>query len=807
MVRDKRSRCIQKSVLTAIGLYVCLFIYYVYFGLSHPYIGIQVELEGEHYYIQSVENVSLQQAYPIGQGQKVRQVNHSPVYEHHTIKWDIIEMASHILIEKDNGDLLVLETSSFITWKNYTRVLVLAFTSLVFVVTGATTYFKSNNHSVKILMFGLNYLIAISLISSISSGVWHIPSIISLIVVLPFIPMLLIALFLKFPMPTSRPVFVWINRLLLIVALCSTSLYVIDLLFFDARNYFSFSRFIMLLFISGMILFLLLLVIRNATSKDSFSKNQYRILNFSIIVSILPITLLNIFPTFLEVLPKVSVPFVFLLIPLNLLPIVFAYLIIKNKIIDINLYLPKIVSIVIIIFGSLAFYYIWQQTIHWMVTDEEMLKLMHPLGIMLAICATLIGHRTIPSIVLNKLFGYKDHLKQHKNDLMLKLVRNEHIDSILEFILSSLHQVISIHSSFIFIRKDGERVRWKATGEYSVIGQKMVQWLQQESECTDTSLTHQLDKSHCATHHYEDVFVVTLVIGPKLNGSRLEEAEIRNINEFLEISTEVIYSAIHIKQLEQEKLFLDQSKNMVQSELNQYKLFNEYLMEAQEEERKSLSMYLHDHILQNVISLGHNLETTIQAIQSNHYVCSKDGINSALRTAHKVVEDIREKCFDLYPAMIEDIGLLKTCDYFFYKELNGKELNIRLDFHVTEKDISTLSQSVQNIIFRSLKEAVMNALKHAQASLISIRITKDNNDLIFEVSDNGKGFSTNALHMNDLLHKKHMGLATVKQNIDKAGGLFDIYSSKEAGTTITLHFSKHVNGGVFNESYQSAHSG
>jgi signal transduction histidine kinase len=101
----------------------------------------------------------------------------------------------------------------------------------------------------------------------------------------------------------------------------------------------------------------------------------------------------------------------------------------------------------------------------------------------------------------------------------------------------------------------------------------------------------------------------------------------------------------------------------------------------------------------------------------------------------------------------------------------------------TEENISInhqLNSGTALQFFRICQEAITNACKHAQASLLSIKANADEKHFSITISDNGKGF--------DLSNENpgHYGLQNMQQRAEESNLQFSIKSSPGKGTTIAV---------------------
>ena len=84
-------------------------------------------------------------------------------------------------------------------------------------------------------------------------------------------------------------------------------------------------------------------------------------------------------------------------------------------------------------------------------------------------------------------------------------------------------------------------------------------------------------------------------------------------------------------------------------------------------------------------------------------------------------------------------------------------------------------------LYRIAQEALHNAVKHAHASRLDVRMTCAPDSLMLEVCDNGEGFDPLAAYPG------HLGLRSMRERALLAGGTLDIVSAKSCGTQIRAH--------------------
>jgi signal transduction histidine kinase len=85
-------------------------------------------------------------------------------------------------------------------------------------------------------------------------------------------------------------------------------------------------------------------------------------------------------------------------------------------------------------------------------------------------------------------------------------------------------------------------------------------------------------------------------------------------------------------------------------------------------------------------------------------------------------------------------------------------------------------------IFRIAQEALQNALRHAAAEHIAVRLAADDGALLLEVADDGVGFDP----AEPSLRTRSLGLTSMEERAQRLGGRLDIRSAPGEGTTVRL---------------------
>ncbi|MFC1845228.1 sensor histidine kinase [Thermodesulfobacteriota bacterium] len=206
------------------------------------------------------------------------------------------------------------------------------------------------------------------------------------------------------------------------------------------------------------------------------------------------------------------------------------------------------------------------------------------------------------------------------------------------------------------------------------------------------------------------------------------------------------------------------------------------LFSVQENERKRVSLELHDELGQSMAALKMQVGSIARRLGS----VSTEELGAVCRdmrdNINQIIENVRRLAKDLSPVVLDDLGLQAAIEYLVNNFL--KIYNVKINYKYTEIN-HLFNEDSQRIIYRILQEALNNIGKHAEAKNVSLIIEKINGAVQFTVRDNGKGFN-----VRKTLDKKDtdrgMGLEAMSERVRILGGKINIVSRPGIDTTITF---------------------
>jgi len=202
-------------------------------------------------------------------------------------------------------------------------------------------------------------------------------------------------------------------------------------------------------------------------------------------------------------------------------------------------------------------------------------------------------------------------------------------------------------------------------------------------------------------------------------------------------------------------------------------------IDRHEEERHRLALELHDSVLNQLAVLRMNVD------ESN--------LSPNFQQAYEeVVQRLREIVSDLRPPML-NYGLKLALEELAQNlmERSGNQARVTLALWGGEE---RYPQNIEQHLFRIVQEACENAVRHAKATHVIISAQLDAQEIILDIQDNGVGFEMGErLELDDLLIRKHFGLAGIVERASLIGAKAHITSSLKTGTHIQVTWSRPTN--------------
>jgi signal transduction histidine kinase len=199
------------------------------------------------------------------------------------------------------------------------------------------------------------------------------------------------------------------------------------------------------------------------------------------------------------------------------------------------------------------------------------------------------------------------------------------------------------------------------------------------------------------------------------------------------------------------------------------------LVEAQENERRSISRELHDEVgqaLTGVLVEMANLSNQIRAGDLAAVELKANGVKKLIEDAVGVV---RNMALLLRPSMLDDLGLVPALQWQAREVSKRTGVKVRLAAEGVSED---LPEEHKTCVYRIVQEALHNCVQHAAARHVKIAVEQEAGNLRLAIEDDGKGF--------DAQQERGMGLLGMQERVGYLGGKFVVESAPGKGTALKV---------------------
>jgi len=194
-------------------------------------------------------------------------------------------------------------------------------------------------------------------------------------------------------------------------------------------------------------------------------------------------------------------------------------------------------------------------------------------------------------------------------------------------------------------------------------------------------------------------------------------------------------------------------------------------------ERNRLALDLHDAVSQKLFGVVLSAEAAATLLERDP-AAAREQVAKLQTLAQEALDELRSLVFELRPPDLERDGLCgalrKHVDML--RRLQQREIDLDVDDAVPGDAVR------DGDVLRIAQEALQNALRHANAEHVVLRLHADDGRLVLEVEDDGVGFEPRRSG----LRSRRLGLTSMEERAQRLGGVLEIRSAPGAGTTVRL---------------------
>lgn len=200
-------------------------------------------------------------------------------------------------------------------------------------------------------------------------------------------------------------------------------------------------------------------------------------------------------------------------------------------------------------------------------------------------------------------------------------------------------------------------------------------------------------------------------------------------------------------------------------------------------ERHRLSRELHDSVTQSLYSVTLYAEAAARLLDQGETVTATQHLREMRETAQEALREMRLLIFELRPLALDKTGLAAA----LRARLDSVEVRGGMQTALHVQGEEHLPPRVQQELYHIAHEALNNVLKHAHAHCAQVQLNASESAAHLEICDDGVGFDPSSQANGGL------GLAGMRERIDKLGGTLEVTSAPGKGTQITVEVPLNAN--------------
>jgi signal transduction histidine kinase len=191
--------------------------------------------------------------------------------------------------------------------------------------------------------------------------------------------------------------------------------------------------------------------------------------------------------------------------------------------------------------------------------------------------------------------------------------------------------------------------------------------------------------------------------------------------------------------------------------------------------RRSLAQELHDQIGQTLVLA----KSRLTQIRDGPGLGDRAEMQSTIDLLGKCIEETRTLMFELSPPILYDLGLLPALSWL----AETLEKQHGLEVEIVDDAPRQLDDLTANIVFRSVRELLMNVVKHAGVTTARVEVRTFMQTLHIKVEDEGRGFDPAVAAVSA---SNTFGLFSVREQLSRLSGSLELNSAPGRGTCAVL---------------------
>ncbi len=195
------------------------------------------------------------------------------------------------------------------------------------------------------------------------------------------------------------------------------------------------------------------------------------------------------------------------------------------------------------------------------------------------------------------------------------------------------------------------------------------------------------------------------------------------------------------------------------------------LLHLQDEERRRVSLGLHDNAMQTMAAMTYKLALADAQLSSGEYEAGAKTLAEGMNLASQASRELRTFSYLLYPPVLDEGGLRDALKWYVEGFVERTKIQVEL---VVEPGLSRIPREMESALFRIAQESLANVHRHSQSPKALITLDQDAASVSLEVRDYGKGIAVRIDGGESVSMLMGLGIQGIRERVRRLQGQLEI---------------------------------
>jgi two-component system, NarL family, sensor histidine kinase UhpB len=221
------------------------------------------------------------------------------------------------------------------------------------------------------------------------------------------------------------------------------------------------------------------------------------------------------------------------------------------------------------------------------------------------------------------------------------------------------------------------------------------------------------------------------------------------------------------------------TENSLRASQDELQRLSANIQNVREEEKTRIARELHDDLGQQLTALKMDVSMLASALKDSGAAADLYAKTQAMHSLiDATVASVRRIAADLRPVMLDDLGPVPAIEWLINDFTQRYGIEVTMHIHQHDFDFNPTAGTA---LFRIVQEALTNVARHAGATRVTVRLSRQADQCVVWISDNGHGVEPDAMHKD-----KSFGLLGIRERTRMLGGTLSLDTAPGRGFSLTV---------------------